>query len=165
MLRAAVLAIVAALMINPLALARTVNQSYERWPDHKGAAEYIKGLHLGDDAVLIAEDVLQQFYYLGSVDYSLRPKSDAVIFSRFIDGQVIDQYTAAPVLGSGEELLEILTLHAGQDVYVIGSGENFVGDKRMFREWGIAEVLESDLLDVVFVGRDGRTRVWRLRNQ
>jgi hypothetical protein len=46
---------------------------------------------------------------------------------------------------------------------VIGSGENFADERRRNRGNGIAEVLESGRLEVVFEGRDGKTRVWRLR--
>lgn len=159
-----VTAVVSVAMINPVALAGSISPQYGTNPDHKGAAEFIRSLDLGPEAILIAEDVLQQTYYLGSVDYSLRPKDDAAVFSFVRDGQVIDQYTGAPVLGSGEELMSVLRASSGQPVYIIGSGENFAGDKRLLRGWGIAEALESDQLDVVYEGRDGKTKVWQLRN-
>lgn len=154
------LMLVSAALINPIALGRTVNPGYDLYPDHKGAAEHIRSLDLSPDAILIAEDVLQQTYYLGRVDYSLRPADDAVNFSFVRDGQVIDQYTGAPVLGTGAELQAVLDANRDKDVYIIGSGENFIDGVRMFRTLGIREVLESDGLEVVFEGRDGKTRIW-----
>ena len=47
-------------------------------------------------------------------------------------------------------------------VYVIGSGENFNNGDRMFRGEGIADVLSSDRLLVVYTGRDGKTKIWKL---
>ena len=129
----------------------------------RGAAEYIRGLELGPDAILIAEDVLQQTYYLGGVDYSLRPVDDAVVFSFMRDGRMVDQYTGAPVIGTGEELVAVIEGSGEAPLYVIGSGENWVGEERMFRTYGIGEVLESDRLESVYEGRDGKTRVWRKR--
>jgi len=150
-------------VINPVALGRVANPGYELYPDHKGAAEYIRSLNLGPEAILIAEDVLQQAYYLGRVDYSLRPALDARRFSTVRDGQWVDQYTGAIVIKSGKEFAAVLDASGGRPVYVIGSGENFVNGERVLRGRGIAEVLESDRLEVVYEGRDGKTRVWRLR--
>jgi hypothetical protein len=148
-------------LINPFSLAQTVNPTYDTYPDHKGAAEFIKSLDLEPDTVLIAEDVIQQTYYLKEVDYSLRPIDDAVYFSVLRDGQVVDQYTGVPVLGTGAELEAVLNANVTRDVYIIGSGENFVKGRRLLRGQGIEAVLESSRLTVVFDGRDGKTKVWK----
>jgi hypothetical protein len=161
--RALIMAVLVLFIVNPMALARTVNPGYDNYPDHKGAAEFIKNLNLPADALLIAEDVLQQTYYLGAVDYSLRPITDAQGFSVLRDGRLVDQYTGSPVIGTGEELDAVLDTSAGREVYIIGSGENFVDGKRLLRGRGIAEVLDSDRLEVVYEGRDGLTQVWRMR--
>lgn len=157
------LVLVSAAIVNPVALGRVVNAGYDLHPDHKGAAEFIQSLDLAADAILIAEDVLQQTYYLGEVDYSLRPIDDAVHFSIVRDDRLIDQYTAAPVVGTGAELQALLDASGAVDVYIIGSGENFADGKRRLRGHGIAEVLESGDLDVVYEGRDRKTKVWKLR--
>jgi hypothetical protein len=159
----ALLAMVCVMVINPFAFWRTVNAGYERYPDHKGAAEFIRALDLQPDAVLIAEDVLQQTYYLGEVDYSLRPVIDAVHFSVARGDSLIDQYTGVPVIGSGEELQELLAASDGIELYIIGSGENWVNGERLFRTHGISDVLESDLLEIVYKGRDKKTVVWKLQ--
>lgn len=157
-----VLAIASAAMINPVALARTVNPGYDMYPDHQGAARFIQGLELGSDAILIAEDILQQTYYLGHVDYWLHEYDNARSFAVVKEGRIVDQYTGSTILGTGDALRAVLDSNSGKEVYVIGSGENFDAGERAFRGRGIAEVLQSDLLQVVYTGRDGKTRVWRL---
>ena len=160
---AAAAVIVAALIVNPAALKSAVSPAYGYYPDHKGAAEFIKGLNLGDDAVLIAEDILQQTYYLDFVDYSLRPADDAAMFSFVKDGVIVDQYTGVPVIGSGEELLRVFDKYSESNLYIIGSGENFVAGKRLLRGQGIDRALQSARLSVVYEGRDGKTKIWKLR--
>jgi hypothetical protein len=159
----AALVLVSAALINPVILGRTVNPSYEIYPDHKGAADFIRSLDLGPDAILIAEDVLQQTYYLGEVDYYLREIGDAHNFSILRDGRMVDQYTGTAILGTGADLETLLDATDGHDTFIIGSGENFVDRERMYRGKGIAKVLESDRLEVVYEGRDGKTKVWKLR--
>ena len=159
----AALVLVVVALVNPVALSGTVNAGYERFPDHKGAAAYIRSLDLAPDAVLIAEDVLQQTYYLGSVDYLLRSVDDQAVFSFMRDGRMVDQYTGVPLIGTGAELEAMLNESEGKPLYVIGSGENFEDGERMFRGMGIAEVLESGRLEVVYEGRDNKTLVWKSR--
>ena len=159
--RIAILTLACIALVNPVLLAKTVNAGYERHPDHKGAAEFIQSLGPSDNAVLIAEDSLQQAYYLGGVDYWLREISDVASYSIVRDGKLIDQYTGAIVIGTGEELNAVLDEHRDKDVYIIGSGENFVGSSRLFRGRGIDDILQSQRLKIVFTGRDGKTRVWK----
>ena len=160
--QAVALAAISVAFINPVQFVQAINPSYDHYPDHKGAAEYIKGLNLNPEAILIAEDVLQQTYYLGSVDYFLREIGNSGKYAVVRDGELVDQYTAARVIGTGSELEELLTRSRGKELYIIGSGENFVGKRRSFRGEGIREVLESDKLRIVYTGRDGKTRVWKL---
>jgi hypothetical protein len=161
-IRAGALALIVAAIVNPVALASALNPTYGDYPDHKGAAEYIRSLEPDPRRVVIAEDVLQQTYYLGKVDYWLREIDNAHEFSVMRDGRLVDQYTATEVLGTAAELLAVLERSGSQEVYIIGSGEDFADGLRLFRGRGIVEVLESDLLEVVYVGRDGKTKVWKL---
>jgi hypothetical protein len=149
-------------LINPVGFMHAVNPNYGRYPDHKGAAEYINSLDLPQETVLIAEDILQQTYYLGHVDYWLREKKRAYHYSIVRNGKIIDQYTGTETLGTGEELSRVLDENIMNGVYVIGSGENFNNGDRMFRWEGIADVLSSDRLRVVYTGRDGKTKIWKL---
>jgi hypothetical protein len=157
------LALVAGVVVNPVALARAVNPEYGYYPDHKGAAEYLRALPLKSDDIVIAEDVLEQTYYLGKVDYWLRDIEDARRFSIIRNGRLVDQYTGTPVIATGAALKHVLDTRAGRNVYVIGNGESFENGRWLFREHGIAEVLESKDLEPVYLGRDGKTVVWTNR--
>jgi len=155
---AAVLAIV-----NPAAFSQAVNVDYATRPDHKGAAEFVTNLPLRPNDIVIAEDVLQQRYYLGRVDYWLLSIDVARAFAVIHGENLLDQYTGAKVIGSGSELMQILDRDQSGDVYIVGSGENFSDGRQHMRGNGINEVLISDRLELIFRGRDGNTVVWRLR--
>ena len=99
---------------------------------------------------------------LDDLSSPLRQIDDAVHFSIVKNDQLFDQYTGTPVVGTGAELQELLDANRDREVYIIGSGENFVSGERMFRGRGIADVLESDRLKRVFQGRDGKTVVWKM---
>jgi hypothetical protein len=157
----ALAAVLLALIVNPLDIARAANPTYGRYPDHKGAAEFIASLDLAPTDILVAEDVLQQTYYLGKVDYWLMSMRGASIHLDERDGRVVDQYTATPLISRASELQAVLDGRGSRNVYVIGSGENFVGARRTLRDAPVEEILESGLLEVVYTGRDGKTKVWR----
>lgn len=154
-------AIVCLAIVNPLTLARTVNAGYAIHPDHKGAAQYIRSLELGPRDIIVAEDVLQQYYYLGHVDYWLAPRYVAAKFVRHIDGRPREIYLHAPVIGSGAELDALLEDPNRGTVYVIGSGEEQHDGRRFFRGLGIQETLDSPRFEVVYRGRDNLTQVWK----
>jgi 4-amino-4-deoxy-L-arabinose transferase-like glycosyltransferase len=147
--------------VNPTALLEAINPTYGQYPDHKGAAEYVVTQGIDENVIIIAEDVIQQAYYLPRVDYWLHEMSGARSFSIVKDGLLIDQYTGSIVLGSGDALRKVLADNKEKEIFIIGSGENFHDGVRRYRGDGIADVLQSDQLDELFVGRDGRTRVWK----
>ena len=161
---ALVLVAVVALCVNPIALANVVNSGYESHPDHKGAAEFLQKIPVTESDVLVAEDVLQQTYYMGKVDYWLVNKEVARVYSVVKDGVQYDQYTHAVAIGTGEELERVLDEERTGNVYVIGSAESYEDERRYMRGYGINEVLNSERMEVVYVGRDGKTRVWRAKN-
>jgi len=147
-------------MVNPVDLARTVNAGYAIHPDHKGAAEYMRAQKLGPRDVVLAEDVLQQTYYLGHVDYWLIAKYVAAQFVRPTQDVPREIYVNAPVIGTGEELSALLDNPNRGTLYIIGSGEDQVDGRRHARGLGIQEVLESGRFKVVYNGRDGLTKIW-----
>ena len=149
------------LVVNPVSFARVVNSGYETHPDHKGAAEFIRSQHIVDDDIVIAEDVLQQTYYLGSVDYWLISREVARRFVHRVDGEIRDFYTNSGVIASGAEFEALLEKNRGKRIFVIGSGENQEDGRRYMRGFGIFEVLASDRFKVEYIGRDGLTKVWR----
>jgi hypothetical protein len=152
--------IMCALVINPIALARTINAGYGQYPDHKGAGLYVKSLQLGPHDIVIAEDAIMQMYYLGRVDYLLTNVETALRFSRVENGQVREVYSNARVIATAEQLQSVLSKEHCGDIYIIGSGENFVRGRRWQRGTTIDPVLRS--LEVVYEGRDGLTKVWKI---
>jgi 4-amino-4-deoxy-L-arabinose transferase-like glycosyltransferase len=147
-------------MVPPAAFIAASAPSYGDHPDHKGAAQYMRELGLAPGDVVIAEDVLQQTYYLGAVDYWLRHMRDARPFLRWDGSRLVDWYTATPVIGDAEALRALLSKPDRGAVYVIGSAEGYEG--RGYRLGaGILALFEQVENDVVFIGRDGVTRIWR----
>jgi hypothetical protein len=159
-LQITVAAVTTLLVVNPVAVAKTVNSGYESHPDHKGAAEFIRSQHVVDADVLIAEDVLQQTYYLGRVDYWLMSRHHARRYVERVDGEIRDFYTGAGVISSAQMLQELLQRERANRIFVIGSGEN-QSDKRKGMRGDMDAVLRSTQFEVVYQGRDGLTQVWR----
>jgi hypothetical protein len=148
------------LVVNPMAVADSVNSGYESHPDHKGAAEFMKAQNIVDADVVIAEDVLQQTYYLGRVDYWLMSRNHARRYVELVNGQIRDFYTGAGVVSSAKMLEDLLRDQRGNRIFVIGSGEN-QSDKRKGMRGDMDAVLHSQQFQVVYEGRDGLTQVWR----
>jgi hypothetical protein len=161
-LEAAVAVIAAALVVNPVAAARTINAGYSIYPDHKGAAEFIRSLHLTDNDIVLAEDVLQQTYYLGRVDYWLIGPSVARRFVMKSEQGVVDFYTATPVIVTPAMLNGLLAKNPDKHVYIIGTGEGWSKGKRGVRG-ELTDIIESDRFETLFVGSDNFTRVWRAK--
>jgi len=161
--RTAVLAaaVMCMLVIDPPRVVDTVDSGYANHPDHKGAAQFIESVHPGPHDILVAEDVLEQTYYLGRVDYWLLNKQVAAPYMHNVKGRWLDFYTNTPLIGTGEELKELLQRPDRGAVYVIGSGENQEDGRGLMRAFGIAAELNSAQFKVVYRGRDGLTEVWK----
>ena len=155
--------LVVAAIINPAAAWQIAENSYDDHPDHKGAAEYIKSLKLGPADIIIAEDSIIQTYYLGMVNYRLQNTVNAKNHSVLRDGVLYGQYTGTPVIGSGRQFEAILSREPSGDIYIISSSQGSPKWKLDNRADGIAEILESDRLEVIYVGHDHETKVWKLR--
>jgi hypothetical protein len=152
-------------IINPAAAWQASQNDYSDHPDHKGAAEFIRNLNPGPDDIIIAEDSINQMYYLERVNYRLQNFVGAKNHSMLRDGTLYDQYTGLPVIGSGAELLAVLAGGVAGNIYIIGDGQ--VSDTLSLRNRGngISEVLDSDQLEIIYAGRDLRTRVWKLERR
>jgi len=154
-------ALLVVLIVNPVKLAEVTNSGYEQHPDHKGAAEFLMGLPINKDDIVIAEDVLQQVYYLGDkVDYWLRSMDNARSYLVSTDDLPVDQYTAVPHIGTGDELLNFLDNNRDKRIFIIGSGEILPGREEWARGLGVGDVLNSGRLKVIHEGRDGISKVW-----
>jgi hypothetical protein len=150
------------LVVNPVVFARTVHSGYATNPDHKGAATFMQSVNPGPRDIVIAEDVLQQTYYLGHVDYWLQAQNVAASFIVKTDGVWKDFYTNTPLVGSAEELQRLIDKPDRGAIYIIGSGENQEDGRRYVRGEGMAEMLESPQFKVIFRGRDDLTKVLKL---
>ena len=150
------------LVVNPLHVVAAVDSGYASHPDHKGAAEFVARLHPGPRDIIIAEDVLQQTYYLGHVDYWLVNKQVAAPFMHEVKGRWLDFYTDTPLIGTGSELEQLVDEPNRGAIYVIGSGENQSDGRSLMRAFGIAEELHSPAFRQVYRGRDGVTEVWKV---
>lgn len=160
---AAAAALIGVLVVNPVAAARAINGGYAMYPDHLGAAQFMQSQQLTDDDVILAEDVLQQTYYLGAVDYWLISRKVARRFIERVDGRIRDFYTGTAVISSGSEFDALLRSADayGRRVFVIGSGENQQDHRRAMRGPEIDAALHSNRFENLYTGRDGVTRVWR----
>jgi 4-amino-4-deoxy-L-arabinose transferase-like glycosyltransferase len=152
----------AILVVNPVQVAKAIDSGYANHPDHKGAAEFVAHLHPQAHDIIIAEDVLQQTYYLGHVDYWLVNKQVAASYMHWVRGRLLDFYTGTPLLGTGSDLEQVVEMPNRGAIYVIGSGENQEDGRSHLRGFGLAQVLQSPPFHCVYVGRDGVTRVWKV---
>jgi Dolichyl-phosphate-mannose-protein mannosyltransferase len=151
-----------ALIVNPIRLVRNVNAGYSIHPDHQGAAAYVKSIHPQADDLIVAEDTLEQTYYLGHIDYWLMGKDRAIKFLQYVHGQLRDIYTGTPLIGTGQELMDLINRPDRGAIYVIGSGELQEDGRRWFRGFGIYEMLQAPPFEPVYLGRDGLTQVWKV---
>ena len=160
--QAASAAVVCVLVVNPIAFARTVHSGYATNPDHQGAAAFIQSINPGPNDIVIAEDVLEQTYYLGHVDYWLQSRAVASSYILNVNGVWRDFYTNTPLIGSPEDLRQIISKPGRGAIYIIGSGENQEDGRRFVRGEGLAKMLESRLFKVIYRGRDNLTTVLKM---
>ncbi len=159
---AAAVVLACLLVTNPMKVAVAVDSGYASHPDHKGAAEFVASLHPGSRDIIVAEDVLQQTYYLGHVDYWLVNKEVAAPYMHRVKGRWLDFYTNTPLIGTGVELERLVEQPGRGAIYVIGSGENQEDGRSLMRAFGISRALQSPPFRPIYVGRDGLTRVWKV---
>ena len=162
-LKPVMLGILTIAVVNPVAAWTTALNSYASQPDHKGAADFVRSLSLTPSDIIIAEDSIVQTYYLGHVDYRLQSAARAKSHAKYKDGILYDQYTGTPVIVSGQKLRDLLNSSPGARIIIISSTQVSPSLMSRNRGAGISQVLESGLLKVAHVGRDGATTVWEAR--
>jgi 4-amino-4-deoxy-L-arabinose transferase-like glycosyltransferase len=150
------------LFVNPIGVAQVVNAGYTIHPDHKGAAEFMKSLRLAPNDIVLAEEVIEQTYYLGHVDYWLIGPQVAKDFVEDWHGRIVDIYTHTPVIDTGEGLQTLIKKPDRGAIYVIGSGENRGDDRRFVRGMDIYNVLRSGTFKRIYLGRDGLTEILKV---
>ncbi len=150
------------LFVNPFGVAQVVNAGYTIHPDHRGAAEFMKSLRLAPNDIVVAEDVIEQTYYLGHVDYWLIGPEVDKEFVEDWHGKILDIYTHTPVIDSGADLEKLIAMPRRGAIYVIGSGENQEDDRRHMRGLEIYELLKSGAFKRIYLGRDGLTEILKV---
>jgi hypothetical protein len=154
--------LMAILFVNPFRVAQVINAGYTIHPDHKGAAEFMKSLRLAPNDIVLAEDVIEQTYYLGHVDYWLIGAAVAADYVEDWHGKILDIYTHTPVIDSGPELSGLLAKPGRGAIYIIGSGENQEDDRRFMRGMDIYNLLRSGTFKQIYLGRDGLTEILKV---
>jgi hypothetical protein len=138
-----------------------INAGYRIHPDHKGAAQFMRSQNITDDDIVLAEDVLQQTYYLGAVDYWLIGGAAARRFVKRTDAGVVDFYTGTPVIVTVAMLDDLLQRNPTKRIFIVGSGEQQGDHRRGVRGAELHKAIESAQFKVIYVGRDGVTRVFK----
>jgi hypothetical protein len=151
---------VAAVAANPATTVASMTSDGSEFPDHRGAAQFVRTLNITPDDIVLAEDVLQQTYYLGHVDYWLIGRQHSWRYLQEVDGRIQDFYTATAVIDTGERFEALLDANPHRRIIVIGSGENTRDGRREMRGKGINDLLTSDRFESLFLGTDHFTRVW-----
>jgi len=144
--------------IQPLELVRKLKADPSMFPDHKGAAYFVKSIELKPQDIVIVEDMLMQKFYLGRIDYWLRSFKDAKRFVTRKDGKLVDIYTYTPLIGSGVGLENIIKKQARGDIYLIGSGETADAEQYYLGN-GIQEIIDAYKPRTLFTGVDNKTKV------
>jgi hypothetical protein len=151
---------VAVVAANPATTVASMTSDGSEFPDHRGAAQFVRTLNIKPDDIVLAEDVLQQTYYLGHVDYWLIGRKHGWRYMQQVDGRIQDFYTATAVIDTGEQFQALLDANPDRRIFVIGSGENTRDGRREMRGKGINDLLTSDRFESLFLGTDHFTRVW-----
>jgi hypothetical protein len=79
------------------------------------------------------------------------------------NGILRDIYTGAPLIGTAAELKALVDRSNRGAIYIVGSGEQQEDGRRYARSSGIFEALEEPIFEPVYLGRDGLTRIWKVR--
>ena len=153
----------AVLAVGPVSFAHAVDAGYADHPDHLGAARFIRAQHLGARDIVIAEDVIMQTYYLGHVDYWLIGPAIASQYVYRHDGRYEDIYTNDPIITNAAELERLIARPDRGAIYIIGSAEQQEDGRAYARGPSLERFMTSSpLLHLVYVGRDGLTKVWEI---
>jgi hypothetical protein len=150
--------LIGVVIVNPFAVGDSINAG-RSFPDHRGAAQYMRSVNLGPRDVVVAEEVLMQTYYLGHVDYWLYNAHIAASYVQRFNGKFVDEYTHTPIIGTGAEFRALIDKPNRGAIYVIGSGEDQEDGRLFMRGPDIFALLKSPIFKVVYASPDGRTQV------
>lgn len=137
-----------------------VNSDLPFFPDHRGAALFVKH-SLKEVDLVIAMDATQFSYYLGQVDYWLRDWSDARSYAYQLNGQKRDIYTGAEILSDFGAFKRALCSHPGSIWLATSSEVAGTRYKESFVPKQVWEFLAQHRKNRVWVGHDAITEVYR----
>ena len=131
------------------------------YPDHKGPGVYVKN-HLQSNDIIIAEDVLQQKWYIGKVHYWLRNENTHHNYIyKDNDGAYRDIYVNSLVATNND--LQKLSAKKEFCTWIITSAETSQKpDYYLTKKQQLWLSNIKNKLKPVFVGRDNITEVYRL---
>jgi len=107
------------------------------YPDHRSLGCFVRG-HLKDDDIVVAQDALQQYWYVGKVDYWLRQTANIDSFLFKTNGVWRDIYVLSEP--TSDEIINKLK-NSKERIWVITSGEvynfkdHFLGVNTPQRNW------------------------------
>ena len=131
------------------------------YPDHQGPGQFVRqNLVPGD--IVVAEDMLQQHWYVGRVDFWLRNPKDSYTFLYVApDGKWRDIYVDSVM--ATPEILNTIGKSEKRRTWVITSAETFPARNYYLspeqRRW-LSDIEERN--SPVFIGRDGVSKVYCL---
>jgi hypothetical protein len=131
-------------------------------PDHRGAAEFVRA-HAGSSDWIVAEDMLEQYLYIGRTDVWLRRREDA---SQFLhggapDGIPRDVYTGAMHAHDLDAVDALARSHGVRAWWLITSAE-VEAAPRYYRTTATDATLLAWRPRAWFLAADGMTRVYRV---
>lgn len=130
-------------------------------PDHKHTGEYV-ATHSSIDDLILAEDILEQQWYAGRVDYWLRDhKSHNRYLYKGHDNELHDIYVNSIV--ATPEILDKLTANHDKRIWLITSGETFHQRKQYLNteQQAWLDAIEKNN-QPVFTGKDNISFVYCL---
>ena len=150
-----------AILANQLFYGEPFNRhalGFEFYPDHQGPGTYVKK-HLRKSDIIIAEDMLEQYWYIGRVDYWLTDKAKSWKYLyRDEHGAERDIYVSSEIL---TERTRNELINGTRRIWLIISGETFSRKTQYLSqeqiEW-LTAIEES--YPPVYTGRDNASRVY-----
>jgi len=133
------------------------------YPDHRAPGCFVRA-HLRSDDIVVAEDALEQYWYVGRVDYWLRNPSGHETYS-YLDqaNHRRDIYVGSRI--TTNDVIESLWAESSRRIWVITSGETrlipdfYLGSGTQQRAW-LDLVMSTH--EPVLKGRDGLSATYCL---
>lgn len=125
-----------------------------RYPDHKSLGCFVKN-NLSDRDIVIAEDALQQYWYIGRVDYWLRQPENIDKYLYLNGGELKDIYVNSSPMD--EESIVDVSTNKSDRIWVITSGETQQPLTGLLKKWYLDIVTPEN---IILNGRDDQSAVY-----